>query len=69
MDRDIKSRRAFTVKIEKDQLDYSKLSDDEDLGKDVVCTECGGQKDLVLTPYWGSSRRYYTGFFVCPKCN
>lgn len=69
MDRDIKSRREFRVKIKKDELDYSKLLDDEDLGKDIACTECGSQKDLVLTPYWGSARRYYTGFFVCPKCN
>ena len=69
MDREIKPRVEYRVKIEKDQLDYSKLLDDEDLRKDIVCTECGSQKDFVVTPYWGATRRYYTGFFVCPECN
>lgn len=69
MDREIKPRIEYRVRIEKDQLDYSKLLDDEDLSKDVICAECGSQKDFVVTPYWGATRRYYTGFFVCPKCN
>ena len=68
MDREIKLRREFRVKIEKDQLDYSKLLDDEDLSKDVICPECGSEKELVMSPYWGSTRRYYTCHFVCPKC-
>ena len=69
MDREIKPRVEYRIRIEKDQLDYSKLLDDEDLSKDIVCAECGSQKDFAVTPYWGATRRYYTGFFVCPKCN
>lgn len=68
MDRDVKSRREYRVKLVKDQLDYSKLLEDEDLSKDVICSECKSQKDLVMTPYWGATRRYYTCFFVCPRC-
>ncbi len=68
MDRDVKSRREYRVKLEKDQLDYSKLLEDEDLRKDVICSECHSQKDFVMTPYWGATRRYYTGSFICSKC-
>ena len=68
MGREIKPRAEYRVKLEKDQLDYSKLLEDEQLSKDVVCAECGGEKELVMTPYWGATRRYYTCFFVCPEC-
>ena len=68
MDREMKLRKEYRVKLEKDQLDYSKLLEDEDLKIDVICSECNSQKDLVMTPYYGATRRYYTGFFVCPKC-
>ena len=59
----------YRVKLEKDQLDYSKLLEDEQMSKDVVCPKCGNNKELVMTPYWGATRRYYTCFFVCPECN
>ena len=69
MDREVKQRKEYRVKLVKDQLDYSQLLDDEELKKDVVCSECGSEKELVMTPYWGASRRYYTCFFVCSQCS
>ena len=68
MARKTKPRKEYRVKLEKDQLDYSEMLEDEDLCKDVICPECHSQKDLVMTPYWGATRRYYTCFFVCPEC-
>ena len=68
MDREVKPRKEYRVKLVKDQLDYSQLLDDEELSKDVVCSECGSEKELVMTPYWGSQRRYYTCYFVCSQC-
>jgi rubredoxin len=69
MDRKVKSREEYRVKLEKDQLDYSKMLDDEDLSADIICPKCHGEKELVMTPYWGAGRRYYTCYFVCPQCD
>ena len=68
MNRKVRSRDEYRVRLEKDQLDYGKLLEDDELKKDIICSECGSQKDFVITPYIGSSRRYYTGIFSCPKC-
>ena len=68
MNRKVRSRDEYRVRLEKDQLDYGKLLEDDELKKDIICSECGSQKDLILTPYIGSARRYYTGIFSCPKC-
>ena len=68
MDRNVKLRTEYRVKLEKDQLDYSRILDDEELGKDIVCPECHSEKELVMTPYWGWGRTYYTCYFVCPRC-
>ncbi len=69
MDREVKPRKEYRVKLVKDQLDYSQLLDDEELSKDVVCPECGSEKELVMTPYWGAQTRYYTCYFVCSQCS
>jgi hypothetical protein len=69
MDRIVKLRREYKVKLERDQLDYSKILDDEELGGDIICSRCGSEKELVMTPYWGWGRTYYTCYFVCPQCD
>jgi len=69
MDREIKLRREYRIKLAKEQLDYSKMLKEEDLAGDIVCSECNSEKELIMTPYWGTTRRYYTCYFVCPKCN
>jgi hypothetical protein len=68
MERIVNLRKEFRVKLEKDQLDYSKMLEDEDLSGDVICPKCNGEKELVMTPYWGFGRTYYTCYFVCPNC-
>ena len=68
IDRKVRLREEYRVKLEKSQLDYSKMLDDEDLSRDIICPECGSEKELVMTPYWGYGRTYYTCYFVCPKC-
>jgi rubredoxin len=68
MDRAIKVRKEYRVKLEKEQLDYSKMLEDEELSRDIICPKCHGEKELVMTPYWGAQRRYYTCYFVCPRC-
>lgn len=69
MDREVKLRKEYRVRLMRDQLDYSKLLEDEELIRDVICSECGSEKELVMTPYWGATRRYYTCYFVCPQCD
>ena len=69
MNRKIKSREEYKVKLEKDQLDYSRMLDDKDLRDDLMCPKCESEKELVMTPYWGYGRRYYTCYFVCPQCD
>ena len=69
MEREVKLRREYRVKLEKCQLDYSKMLEDEELGEDIICPKCRGEKELVMTPYWGTARRYYTCYFVCPRCS
>ena len=69
IDRKVKAREEYRVKLEKDQLDYSRMLDDEELREDVICPKCKGGKELVMTPYWGFGRTYYTCYFVCPKCD
>lgn len=69
MDRVVKLRKEFRAKLEKGQLDYSKILNDEELGADIICPRCGGEKELVMTPYWGFGRTYYTCYFVCPQCD
>ena len=69
MNRIVKQREEYRVKIEKDQLDYSKILNEEDLSKDIICPKCHSEKELVMTPYWGFGRTYYTCYFVCPKCD
>jgi len=68
IDRKIKQRKEFKVKIDKDQLDYQTMLEDEDTRDDIICPKCQTEKELVMTPYWGFGRTYYTCFFVCPKC-
>ena len=68
IDRKVRLREEYRVKLEKGQLDYSKILDDEDLSRDIICPECGSEKELVMTPYWGYGRTYYTCYFVCPDC-
>jgi len=67
--RRIKQREEYRVKIEKNQLDYSKFVSDDDLKNDVICPRCHNEKELVMTPYWGFGRTYYTCYFVCPECD
>ena len=67
--RKVRQRKEYRVSLEKNQLDYSKLLDDEELSRDIVCPECQCEKELVMTPYWGAERRYYTCYFVCPRCD
>lgn len=69
MDRIVKLRREYRVKLQRDQLDYSEMLDDEELGGDIICSRCGSEKELVMTPYWGWGRTYYTCYFVCPQCD
>ena len=69
IDRKVKSREEYRIKLEKDQLDYHKMLDDEELGKDIICPKCQGEKELIMTPYWGFGRTYYTCYFVCPQCD
>ena len=69
MDRTVKLRKEYRVKLEKDQLDYLRMQDDEELSGDIVCPNCRGEKELVMTPYWGWGRTYYTCYFVCPQCD
>jgi hypothetical protein len=69
MDRIIKQRKDYRVKLEKDQLDYSELLSDDELKVDIICPKCQGEKELVMTPYWGFGRTYYTCYFVCPQCD
>ncbi len=35
----------------------------------LYCPECGSEKELVMTPYWGAQTRYYTCYFVCSQCS
>lgn len=69
MDRKIKLRKEYRVKLQKDQLDYPKIVNDEDLSGDIICPRCHAEKELVMTPYWGFGRTYYTCYFVCPQCD
>ena len=69
LERKIKERREYRVKLEKDILDYSKILDDKDLRGDIICPKCDGEKELIMTPYWGFGRTYYTCYFVCPQCS
>lgn len=68
-ERKVKTRKEYRVRIEKDQLDYSKILRDEDLKGEIVCPKCQSEKELVMAPYWGAGRTYYTCYFVCPKCD
>ena len=69
MDRKVRLRKEYRVKLEKGQLDYSKMLEDEDLSGDIICPKCRGEKELMMTPYWGFGRTYYTCYFVCPRCD
>lgn len=69
IERHIKTRKEYRVKLEKDSLDYIKILEDEDLKDDLVCPKCHNEKEFVMTPYWGFGRIYYTCYFVCPKCD
>ena len=69
IDRLVRLRKEYRIKLDKDQLDYSKMLDDEELSGDIICSECGSEKELVMTPYWGFGRTYYTCYFVCPQCD
>ena len=69
MGREVRTRREYKVKLEKDKLDYLRIMEDKDLGSDLVCPECKSEKELVMTPYWGWGRTYDTCYFVCPKCD
>jgi len=69
MERTVKLRAEYKVKLEKGELDYSKILDDEELGGDIICPKCHTEKELVMTPYWGWGRTYYTCYFICPKCD
>jgi len=42
IDRKVKSREEYRMKLEKGQLDYSRMLDDEELGKDIICPKCKG---------------------------
>jgi len=68
MDRIVKLRKEYKVKLEKNQLDYSEILKTEDLKDDIICPKCQSEKELVMTPYWGFGRTYYTCYFVCPQC-
>lgn len=67
--RDVKERREYRVKLDKGQLDYAKMIKDEDVKDDLICPRCNQEKELIMTPYWGFGRTYYTCFFVCPSCD
>lgn len=69
MDRIIKQRKEYRVRLEKNQLDYSELLNDDELKVDIICPKCQSEKELVMTPYWGFGRTYYTCYFVCPQCD
>lgn len=69
MDRIIKQRKEYKVKLEKDQLDYLELLNTDELKGDIICPKCQSEKELVMTPYWGFGRTYYTCYFVCPQCD
>ncbi|MEK7396212.1 MAG: hypothetical protein AAB116_04690 [Candidatus Poribacteria bacterium] len=68
IERKIKQRLEYRVKLEKDQLDYSKILNDEDLKDELVCPKCQNEKEFVISPYWGFGRIFHTCYFVCPKC-
>ncbi|MBM3212695.1 hypothetical protein FJZ33_10770 [Candidatus Poribacteria bacterium] len=68
MDRIVKLRKEYKVKLGKNQLDYSEILKTEDLKDDIICPKCQSEKELVMTPYWGFGRTYYTCYFVCPQC-
>jgi hypothetical protein len=69
MDRIIKLRKEYRVKLEKDQLDYSEILNEKELSGDIICPKCQSEKELMMTPYWGFGRTYYTCYFVCPQCD
>ena len=69
MDRIVKSRTEFRMKLKKDELDHAKMMEDPDLRDDLICPKCHAEKELVMTPYWGWGRTYYTCYFVCPHCD
>ena len=69
MDRKVRLKKEYRARLEKGQLDHSKMLEDEELNEDIICPKCHSEKELVMMPYWGFGRTYYTCYFVCPQCD